>query len=398
MKRKMFVGLAALLSVAIAGGCSAEKETEKVSVEQIKLIQSTKITGTNSFTGIIQSQEEFKINKDQEKKLKEVLVKVGDTVVKDQLLFTYDNTDMKSELSKLQLDTEKLQNSISGFDLQISGLEAEKKKAPETEQLSYTTQIQELQANKKETEYSIKVNNAKIESMKKTIENTEVKSPCDGTVKKISDPTADMGMDSGTDTSYMVIVKSGEYSVKGTVNELNISEITSEKPVLIRSRKDNKIITSGKITKIDTENQLQQQSQYMMMDNGDVTNSTSKYPFYVSIDSSEGLFLGQHVYIEPDFGQKDIESLMYIPNYYIKDIDKKPYVWAVDKDNKLEKRSITIGEKNEYLDVSVVEKGLTEKDYIAYPDSELEEGQSVVKFSTDDFVQKTEGSTVGEVK
>jgi len=101
MKRKMFVGLAALLSVAIAGGCSAEKETEKVSVEQIKLIQSTKITGANSFTGIVQSQEEFKINKDQEKKLKEVLVKVGDTVVKDQLLFTYDNTDMKSELSKL---------------------------------------------------------------------------------------------------------------------------------------------------------------------------------------------------------------------------------------------------------------------------------------------------------
>ena len=36
----------------------------------------------------------------------------------------------------------------------------------------------------------------------------------------------------------------------------------------------------------------------------DQTSSTS-YPFYVELDSSDGLMLGQHVYIERDIGQDE---------------------------------------------------------------------------------------------
>ena len=36
----------------------------------------------------------------------------------------------------------------------------------------------------------------------------------------------------------------------------------------------------------------------------DQTTSTS-YPFYVELDSSENLMLGQHVYIERDIGQDE---------------------------------------------------------------------------------------------
>ena len=41
---------------------------------------------------------------------------------------------------------------------------------------------------------------------------------------------------------------------------------------------------------------------------GDDTTSSSSYPFYVTLDSSDGLMLGQHVYIEIDTRHADTKT------------------------------------------------------------------------------------------
>ena len=53
-----------------------------------------------------------------------------------------------------------------------------------------------------------------------------------------------------------------------------------------------------------------------------------------------------------------------------------PYVWAADKDNKLEKRSVILGQYDEDLGEYEIADGLTKDDCIAYPSEVLTEGMA----------------------
>ena len=53
---------------------------------------------------------------------------------------------------------------------------------------------------------------------------------------------------------------------------------------------------------VDQENAASDDSNNMygmMSTGGDSQTNSSSYPFYVQLETSEGLMLGQHVYIEP---------------------------------------------------------------------------------------------------
>lgn len=117
---------------------------------------------------------------------------------------------------------------------------------------------------------------------------------------------------------------------------------------------------------------------YGMMSTGDSQTTSSTYPFYVNLDSSEGLMLGQHVYIEPDEGQEDQKDGLWLSEYYIVDADtNSPYVWAADENGKLEKRSVILGQYDENLGEYEIADGLEKSDRIAYPSETLTEGMSV---------------------
>ena len=112
----------------------------------------------------------------------------------------------------------------------------------------------------------------------------------------------------------------------------------------------------------------------MMSSSDDQTNSTS-YPFYVELETSEGLMLGQHVYIERDEGQADTKDGLWLSDYYIVDADSEdPYVWAANEKGRLEKRYITLGKHDEEMFEYEIVDGLTEDDCIAFPNDALEEG------------------------
>ena len=87
--------------------------------------------------------------------------------------------------------------------------------------------------------------------------------------------------------------------------------------------------------------------------------------------------LGQHVYIERDEGQEEQKSGIWISEVYIVDADTdSPYVWATDKNDKLEKRSVILGQYDEDLGEYEIADGLSEEDSIAFPSDILEEGMS----------------------
>jgi HlyD family secretion protein len=138
--------------------------------------------------------------------------------------------------------------------------------------------------------------------------------------------------------------------------------------------------TMGTIDKDSATTNSSSNSFGMMDASGDSQTSSSTYPFYVNLDSSDGLMLGQHVYIENDEGQEDQKAGLWLSEVYISDTDTdQPYVWAMGKDKKLEKRSVILGQYDEELGEYEIVDGLTKDDYIAYPAENLKEGMATTK-------------------
>ncbi len=105
-------------------------------------------------------------------------------------------------------------------------------------------------------------------------------------------------------------------------------------------------------------------------------NSATFYDFYVSLESSKGLLLGQHVTCEIDYGQMEAkEGIGLSSGWFVQDEEGNLFVWVASKEGgSLEKRKITGAEYNEMLDMYTIEEGLKDNEYIAWPGPDCVEG------------------------
>ena len=407
MKKRILI----LLGILIIGGGAAgvcwkmgiignQQQTSGDAVYVTKISDLTDQTSgvSNRYAGVVEPQETVSVELESGRTVKEVKVKTGDQVKKGQLLFEYDLSSIQESLEEAQLDLDRLKNEASSLTEQIATLEKEKKQATQDNQLSYTIEIETNKMNLKKNEYSQKSKQAEIDKLQSATGNTEVRSSIDGVIQKIDtskltsddnssvdDSADDSDMSYSSDSSsggnaFITILSTGAYRIKGTVNEMNVQNIIEGDPVIIRSRVDSSQTWKGTMGTIDRESATSSNSSssFGMMDSsGDSQTSTSTYPFYVNLDSSDGLMLGQHVYIEMDEGQDTQKTGVWISEAYIVDADTdSPYVWAADQDDKLEKRNVILGQYDEELGEYEIADGLTKDDSIAFPSDVLEEGMA----------------------
>lgn len=399
MKKKVAVGIAFLVLAAGAGGGyywyyknqdHAAVSEDAVFVDSVGMITGlSNVSGRlNRFIGVVEPQKTEKIEVASGLKVKKNFVSVGDEVQVGTKLFEYDMDEAQDSITQLEIDIENADITIESTKAQIEQLEKERAKVSDNEKLSYTTQIMTAENSIKRTEYEKKSKQAEMENLKKQIANSVVTSPLQGVVKTISNPDSSStgGMDYSSDSdssAYMTIMATGDYRVKGTVNEQNISQLSEGDPVIVHSRVDESIIWKGTISSIDRENPKASQSSAYFYDSSDTSETTSSnYTFYVDMDSSDGLMLGQHVFLVQDMGQEDEKDGMWLEDYYfISDEDGgiTEYVWAVDSKDRLEKRKVTVGDFDEDTYRYQILDGLTVDDYLAFPSEELKEGMPVTK-------------------
>ena len=422
MKKKVFVigGLIILAGAAGAGGWYYYKENyadlsaasgEVAYVTKISTLLGEDSGVLNRFAGVVEPQETVKVNIESGRTVTEVKVKTGDEVKKGQLLFEYDLSSIQDSLKEAQLALDRLKNEALSLNEQITTLEKEKKKANKSSQLSYTIEIETNKMNLKKNEYDQVSKQAEIDKLQAATTNTEVRSEIDGVIQKID--TSKLGSDDGdtlddsmssdygssdsSDNAFITILSTGSYRIKGQVNEQNRNTVVPGSAVLVRSRVDENQIWHGTMGAVDEQNSTNSSSNsYFGMSSGDDTTSSSTYPFYVTLDSSEGLMLGQHVYIEMDEGQEEQKTGIWLGEYYIVDADTdSPYVWAVDSRGKLEKRSVILGQYDENLSEYEIADGLTEDDSIAFPSDSLVEGMSTRDMSemTDEELENIDMET-----
>ena len=132
-----------------------------------------------------------------------------------------------------------------------------------------------------------------------------------GVVKKINEnQSADTA-----DTAFMTIVATGDYRVKGTIDEQSFlnSGLAEGQAVIVRSRVDESKTWQGTISKIDE-------------------------------------------------------------SYVVKDGDDA-YVWTLNKKDKLEKTKVELGDYDENLMMYEIKSGLTKDDYIVWASDDLYEGE-----------------------
>ena len=300
------------------------------------------------------------------------------------------------DLEKAQLELDNLKNELESKKQEKAQLEKDKDAASSDDQMQYTLEIRQVNTDILQKEYDISVKAKDIEKLQNTVKNVTVTSPVTGRVKSINEKG---GTDqTGNPLPFMTIVETSGFRVKGYVNENNAGTLTEGTAVVIRSRVSDQT-WKGTISMIDWAN-AQQSNQNSYYDGGsDDTSSSSKYPFYVELESSDGLLLGQHVYIEPDYGQdaeQDANTLK-LPAYYINDADSSPWVWAQNSKGKLEKRSLTLGDYDAEMDAYVVTDGLTADDYIAFPDESLKAGMTCVTYDESTFDPSAGGGDMGDM-
>ena len=124
------------------------------------------------------------------------------------------------------------------------------------------------------------------------------------------------------------------------------------------------------MTLVDYENPVKNDNNGYIIGSSDSSNMASKYPFYVELDSVEGLIMGQHLYMERYTEGDDETGVIVSSAYLCYEDDGSAYVWAENSRSKLEKRAVTLGTYNENTDNYVVTEGLSETDYIAFPDEQ----------------------------
>lgn len=380
---------AVLMGTMLLSGCGNGSDENAVSVQSVSDIATINVSGVNRYSGVVESHSVQKVKKSSKKKVAKCYVKEGDVVHKGDALFRYDTSSLELEIQSMQLELEKMQNEINSYASQIDELTKERDKASANKKLSYSLEIQEAQLDKAEAEYNLKKKQQEYEKLKKSQTNTVVHAKISGVVQSVN---------SDKDSkNYIVIRGNRSYRVKGKASELNIGTLSEGEEVQVISRIDESQKWSGTIDTISEEQASDNNNEEDMYMDSSSGESATKYEFIVQLDDSEKLLMGQHVYIQPGTSSDsaDANALQLSSSYLVQNDDGSYYVWADNGRGKLEKRTVTVGDYNEYTDTYAILDGLTKDDSIAFPEDGLEEGAKTKPYeeSQNDTPAEGEGDT-----
>ncbi len=345
-----------------------------VFVQPVVDLNMASAPSVSRFAGVVESQESMDIDPQGGKKVAELLVKEGDTVVEGQDLFRYDTDAIRLDIQQTELDIEMSQQTIAGIREDIEALShTALGDTPESQMAA--AQIREMEVNIAKEEYAQKQKKNELTRLQESLKDDTVKAPIAGTVRSVNEDVANGNEESfdmnGGEQHYIVLTASGGFRIKGSVSEQYIMDLYEGQSMVVHSRVNDDTWT-GTIARIDTSQPEQNNNGYYYDDG----NGASKYAFYVELDSTEGLMMGQHITLEPSYAGSEAmqEGLWLSSGWFTIAEDGTATVWMQGSGNRLMQQAVTLGKYSEEYDCYQVESGLTEDDLIAWPGEECVSG------------------------
>ena len=388
--RKTVIALGAAL--LLLTGCGAKTQ---VNVEQAGML-TTAVTSSDKFAGVVVSENIIEIDRDSEQKIEELFVAVGDTVRINEKLFEYDTDTLSLTVDKQQLEMDKLAQQIKDLTTQKTNLEKQiKSEKDKSTKATLELSLRSVTADLTQANYDKNTLQAEINYNKDMLKNASVRSPIKGTVRSINE----------SGSPYITIQQDGAFQVKGTLNELSLNAgIMEGVGVTILSRTDPTAFWTGTVTTVDYNTVSEDDTDNMYGGYVDPMATSTSYPFYITLDSTSGLLLGQHVYIQISAAAIG-DELLRIPESYILDIatDEETfltvgYVWGVDMETMtLAKLPVTLGEYDPTYGTYVILEGITSESFLADPaDKGVKAGAAVYLRSELEYMGQTEPTEPAE--
>ena len=344
------------------------KSTEACYVQTVAAItgQDGGLLMNDRYSGTVEAKNTVKIKLAEDRTVDECFVEVGDAVTPGTALFSYDVDKLSLVYAQQKIDYETKLNSIQTYQNDVNTLEKQISRARAKVKAELQVQLSTAELNLKKETYEAEKKKKELDETEAIMNDNIVRATSVGTVRSINPPTENSTNNSSSnDDAYMTIVADKDYWIKGTVSEQTAYQLITGSSVIVRSRVDKNQIWYGTITKVNTDEPVTNQNMYYYSDSSE---SSSKYAFYVELDNTEGLMMGQHVYIELGEEMTEQYSLIRLPSYYLIQDGGSTYVYAKDSKGRIEKREVTIGDYDEDTDTYEIVAGLTLMDSIAFPD------------------------------
>lgn len=375
MKKKYIIAIVTVVILAGVGvGSYFLKQSmnkESVATMEIYTVPSTDKVFVN---GKIEPEKVENIFLDATKgTVDKVEVENGDVVEKGDILFTYKNDQVQSQVEQLELQL----NSAKSQKEEINKQNAEAKKQLEDlkkagleNQMPQGGQMPNLGQNA-----GGEISTGSVDEQIKLLEK-QIKALKDKEYYKVTAPIGGkviLAESSTNPTQPYITVESGDYYISGSVNEKDQPKIKEGQEVEITILSTNKNI-NGKIssvgnTPIDNGASLAAQTGAQ----GGAGGNMSYYEVKITPDSQEDLTNGFHVQASVNLDKKPIE----IPKEAILSVDNEEFVFK-NVDGKLVKQVITYSPKEGSEDEVIVSSGLNEEDKIvSNPTPNMKEGMNV---------------------
>ncbi|ALZ64628.1 Putative efflux system component YknX (plasmid) [Bacillus cereus] len=350
------IGIVAGSYFAFAGGGSdvaMAYSSYKVTEKQIENAQK--------FGGEVIPNGIETISFDPTKGMYELAVKKGDKVKKGQLLFKYNDPTAKQGVTEAEMQKKIAQKEVTLFQKQIdaakqklqkdknAGLPQEALKASEVE-------VQQLESQLEMKKFEVEKSDEMIKAAKEKVNNLSVTSPVDGVIDDIV-KTAD----EKTGMSGITLLHAGQFKVKGQLSEYELASMKVGQEVTVSSKTVAGKTWTGKVTEIGST----------PLKSMDENKTVSNYQFTVTLDNSEELQNGFHVYVTSKSGEA---TGTIVPKSSIVKKGDKNVVFVV-KDGKAKEQAITVEfETDSEAKVSGVKKG---EQIISKPEKDLKDGMEV---------------------
>lgn len=244
-----------------------------------QVVTKQDISVTIKSTGVVFAGTTKEVVAKNSGEVKNLSIKVKDTVKKGQTLLTVYNEQINSQISSAQINLEKLK----------------------------------LQLNNAKTEDEIKLINLQIEDAENNLANLKeqksdmnIKSPIDGVITSINVNNGD-NIQSGK--TVMTIVDPKSLKIKASIDELDIAKINIGQKVKIKINALDDKIFEGKVEEIS--------------DIGTTQNNVTNYDVIISIINPEGIKIGMTASIEIEAQSK--KDALVIPIEALTEINDKKY-------------------------------------------------------------------------
>ena len=378
-KRVLTIMLAAVLMLTV---CGCGGGGSGISVQRADSLRAVGLAGER-YVGMVVNDNVVNITRDSTKTIAELYVAEGDTVKAGDKLFTYDSDALELDLEKTRLEVEKMENEQGTYASQQEKLEKQLSRTwSESEKVRLTLEINTLKTTQMENDYQIAAKNKEITRLEEMLQNIDITAPVDGTVRKIDEE--------GQNGAYITIQQSGAFRVKGRLNEMSMGSLNIGSQVTMHSRLDDSSWT-GTVVSIDADDGSDNNNN-VNYGNYDAMTSSSSYVFYVELDSTDGLLLGQHVYMEVTGGEMPMEGL-YIPESFLTDVVNDEETWemsavvfAANDAGKLEKRTVKLGMYDGMTGCYEITEGIDGDTWLADPTNPAcAEGAAVTYRDASDF-------------